>query len=72
MNNGIGAIVSLLGALGSIFGMGTSTMSQVAMMRQQMHPPAIAQTCPPNTDPQYVTGPDGRQQLVCYARQPQN
>ncbi len=66
--NGITGIVSLLSALGSIVGLGTSTVSQVAMMRQQIRPPAVVQQCPSNTQPQYVTAADGSQQLVCYER----
>ena len=68
MGQGISSIVGLISAIGSIFSIGAGTATQMAYARQQLRPPAQVQQCPPNTDPQYVTGPNGQQQLVCYAR----
>jgi hypothetical protein len=57
----------------SLFGMGTSTVSQVNAMRMQMRPPAqtqVYQQCQPPTHPQIIQLPGGGYQVQCVQVQP--
>ena len=62
-------LVSALGAIGSIIGLGTSTVSQVNMTRQQLMPPAqTAQStaqCPAGTLPQVAIDNHGNRMIIC-------
>jgi hypothetical protein len=61
------SVISLFSMLLSLFGMGTSTVSQVNTMRMQMKPPAQAQTytCPSGTTGQVQLMADGTYRVIC-------
>jgi hypothetical protein len=62
-------LVSALGAIGSIIGLGTSTISQVNMTRQQLSPPAQtaqgAPQCPAGTLPTVAFDDHSNRMVVC-------
>ncbi len=66
------ALISMFGMLLSTIGLGTSTYSQVQMMRNQPTPPAQTQTyqCPPGTQPQMERMPDGSYRIQCVQTVP--
>lgn len=75
MSDPISSLVSALGAISSLVGMGTSTISQGVYVRQALQPTPAAQVqryqrCPPQAQPIIVQNPDGSYRIECQQRQP--
>ncbi len=67
------SLISIFGMIMSLFGMGTSTVSQVQSMRMMQQQQAqtqaaqaqIYQRCPVNSQPQVQQLPDGSYRVQC-------
>lgn len=58
-------ITSIIGMLMSLFGMGTSTYTQIQTVKNMPKPPAQVQQCPPNSHPQIIQMSDGSYRIQC-------
>lgn len=68
MGTGMSAIIGGVSALTSLFSMGTSTVTQMAMARQQLHQQQAQVQCPVGTTQQTVIMQDGSRGTICYAQ----